>query len=499
MALASAMAGMASAQSPGDTNAAWVRRGRVVEARQRALNLRVQQLHDTLAAVLRQDAPDLLPRLEPPHDVATGYQLLPRIVDDLAAAPAVQDLQPVRYSWPWSETLLDDELKAVARLDSGRASVAYARSRSALDSLVAEYRRLIERKKRVDADVDYNWLWQGVAARSPAVFDEPTQLSRALLERQSIRRSLDTTRDSMSRAAQSEAIARLSAAIERGLATTVRRVSVPEFVQIAQHDSEWTITVPMITDIRDSVFLAGFVHAVEGNWLSAQGRARFALHVAITSITPDSLYCGGERPGCGVPARGAAIDLQTHVARFPTGFAVLTTGAVSTQVTAGRAIVVSPHDAPRRMLAHEFGHLLGFRDDYLRSASDAGADGYVITELVVDPNDIMGSYQTGSVHASHFERLLAAKSVSALMQNGLDALYARHDARSAAGSFEKVLAIDPAHYGANYQLAKALDQLGDRQRARRLWEQVLSMAISYNDTATVAVARERLRPESPRR
>jgi hypothetical protein len=484
----------ASALAQADTNAAFVRRGRAVEARQHALSSSVQQFHDTLAAVLRHDAPDLLPRLEPPPAVVTGYQLLPKIVDDSAPAPSDQSLQSVTYSWPWSETLIENELKAIARLDSSLVSVAQPRHRSYLDSLVSEYRRLVDRKKRADADVDYNWLWQRIAAQSPGIFDQPTQLLRALLERQALRRTRDTTRDSETRAAQTMAISRLSAEIEWGLASDVRRVSVPAFVQFAQRDSDWTITVPIVTDIQDSVFLAGFARAVEGNWQSVQGSAHFAVHLTITSLSPDSLYCAGAQAGCVVPARGAPIDLPAHIAHFPSGFAVLTTGAASTHVTAGRAIVVSPHDAERRMLAHEFGHLLGFRDEYLRSATDAGSDGYVIAELVVDPTDIMGSYRTGAVHASHFERLLAARDVPALMQSGLDAFYARHDATSAARYFERVLAIDPAHYGANYQLAKALDQLGDRARARQIWEEVLRMARSYSDTQVVAAARKRLCP-----
>jgi cytochrome c-type biogenesis protein CcmH/NrfG len=57
-----------------------------------------------------------------------------------------------------------------------------------------------------------------------------------------------------------------------------------------------------------------------------------------------------------------------------------------------------------------------------------------------------------------------------------------------------VLALDPAHYGANYQLAKALDQIGQRDAARAQWEMVLKMALAINDEQVAATARKRLSP-----
>ena len=75
-----------------------------------------QNLEAALAGTLLATYPE---RLEPPPSVATGYQLLPKIVDDPAPVLSGQRLEPVSYSWPWSETLIDNELKTIARLDSG--------------------------------------------------------------------------------------------------------------------------------------------------------------------------------------------------------------------------------------------------------------------------------------------------------------------------------------------------------------------------------------------
>jgi hypothetical protein len=189
---------------------------------------------------------------------------------------------------------------------------------------------------------------------------------------------------------------------------------------------------------------------------------------------------------------GAAIDLRAHIARFPADVAVLTTGAGSTHFTAGRAIVLSPHDAPYSVVAHEFGHVLGFRDAYLRGYRDAGADGYVVTELVVDNGDIMGNSRAGTVRPQHFERLLYVHEAPALMQAALAALYERKDAHAAVEKFREVLQHQPFHYGATYQLAKALDQDGRPAEATVWWTKVLEAAQLIGDTTTARQARERL-------
>jgi len=84
----------------------------------------------------------------------------------------------------------------------------------------------------------------------------------------------------------------------------------------------------------------------------------------------------------------------------------------------------------------------------------------------------------------------------ALMKTGLDLLYTKRDPVSAAALFRKVLQVDASHYGATFQLARALDEAGHRAEARPLWERVLSMARGYDDAPTLETARKRLE-ESP--
>jgi tetratricopeptide (TPR) repeat protein len=82
---------------------------------------------------------------------------------------------------------------------------------------------------------------------------------------------------------------------------------------------------------------------------------------------------------------------------------------------------------------------------------------------------------------------------AAQMREGLDALYQRNDPGAAVLAFARVLSQNAQHYGANYQMAVALDRLGRSAEAEPLWQRVLLMAQSYNDAQTAQTARARLR------
>src|SRR5262249_43233201 len=59
-----------------------------------------------------------------------------------------------------------------------------------------------------------------------------------------------------------------------------------------------------------------------------------------------------------------------------------------------------------------------------------------------------------------------------LMNAGLDAFYKRGDPAAAVVHFRQVLALNPNHYGATFQLAKALDAAGRAEEARSFWVKV---------------------------
>jgi tetratricopeptide (TPR) repeat protein len=80
----------------------------------------------------------------------------------------------------------------------------------------------------------------------------------------------------------------------------------------------------------------------------------------------------------------------------------------------------------------------------------------------------------------------------ALMKNGLDALYVKSDPEAAVKAFRKVLAKNQEHYGANFQLAVALDGSGKPAEALPQWEKSLAMAEAIKDEKTADTARKRL-------
>src|SRR5205809_7965916 len=86
----------------------------------------------------------------------------------------------------------------------------------------------------------------------------------------------------------------------------------------------------------------------------------------------------------------------------------------------------------------------------------------------------------------------AANDDEALMKAGLEALQTRHDPETAIADFRKVLEHTPDHYGATFQLAAALEAAGRRDEARPLWEKMVAMAESHQDTETAASARAHL-------
>lgn len=84
-------------------------------------------------------------------------------------------------------------------------------------------------------------------------------------------------------------------------------------------------------------------------------------------------------------------------------------------------------------------------------------------------------------------------SQSGLMARGVHLMYQQNKPSEAVDQFRAVLARNPTHYGATYQLAVALDRVGRAGEAKPVWERVLPMAIQFKDQRTIDTARARLR------
>jgi Tfp pilus assembly protein PilF len=79
-----------------------------------------------------------------------------------------------------------------------------------------------------------------------------------------------------------------------------------------------------------------------------------------------------------------------------------------------------------------------------------------------------------------------------LMARGLQQLNQNQDPIAAEQTFRAVLALNPSHYGAHYQLAVALDRGGKPTDARAEWSEVLRLAQGFNDSTVVKTAQARL-------
>jgi hypothetical protein len=409
---------------PESTPPPHVARGDQVEARYRGYRERLEALYRALASRLTGDAPGLLPKLAggPPAPVVHGYQILPRLGADAPPPSARPRATSARYSWPWTDRLIEREVGKIDALEADLVRIPALTGdtrRAAYEKMVGEYRRLPENQQTIDAHIQHNRLWQSAIAGDRAGYDRQTVLHDVVLERQAVLDALsvdaavpgDALRADL--AGRAETLARLIGQAIHHLA--------PVPFRRAEHlaPRRWVVQVPLYTDIEDAAFVGAFKLAVETAWRVHDGADEFGLALTVVSVSPAQLYprsaCGsGGGVRCGPPAKGEGIEVSGHVARFPGGGGILTTGAASTHVW-GRAIILGPHDIAPRVLAHEFGHLLGFPDMYFRGYRDLGADGFEVMEVVAEPDDIMGNPGVGFVHRRHFELLIGRETLGATL------------------------------------------------------------------------------------
>ncbi len=102
--------------------------------------------------------------------------------------------------------------------------------------------------------------------------------------------------------------------------------------------------------------------------------------------------------------------------------------------------------------------------------------------------------QDSTTIAAVRERLLRSDDMShdQLMARGVNLLYVKNEADSAVMMFREILANAPEHYGAMFQLARALDRAGRTAEARAAWERFLPVAEAQGDTQNAALARTQL-------
>jgi len=363
-----------------DDRPPYVREGDRVEQSFHAYRERLNAFFTVLREMIDQQAPNTtasLPRLQqqeapPALSARYGYGLLPRLVD--APPPANPPVSVFNYSWPITDGYIAGEN---IKLDQAEATLQNVPNVSGEDktalirNLILEYRRLLLNQRTIDQYIQYNTFWQRTIAQDRARFDQLTKVYELMKSNEA-----DTA---------------------QAIREVLGKPAVPSFVQIDRSKPDSVIIrVPVYTDIEDDEFLAKAKIAIEELWEVQDGDLKYLLEIEFRTVSP-------------LAERGAPVEVRANASKFPGDGAVLTTGAQTTHSLVGRYVALAPGDLSVRTLAHEFGHVLGFRDGYIRGYRDLGDRGFEILELTSVFDDIMSAPREGHVQAAHFKLLLEGK------------------------------------------------------------------------------------------
>ena len=359
--------------------AAYVREGERAQQQFHTHRNRLAQFFEDLRAAVQrdlspEDAAGLMRRLEkaPPQVGIYGYRLLPRIID------IPQPPTPIRsfsYSWPITEGYIRAEATKLdtAKSDLARVAVATRGEKlPLLTELVGQYLEFVRNQGTVDQYIEYNRFWQRSVAEDRERYDRMTQVYWAMKSG-----NPDT-----------------AAAIREILG----RPKTPEFVRVRRSANRTVLSVKIYTDIEDETYLRQAKAVIEEAWRVEDKGTQYAVELDLRTVDP---YRGKK-----APSRGDHLDLGKHIANFPTDGGVLTTGAEFTHAVVGHYVALGPGDLSPKTLAHEFGHILGFNDGYIRGYTDLGEMGFEILELTAFFDDIMSAPREGRVQVTHFKLLM---------------------------------------------------------------------------------------------
>jgi hypothetical protein len=384
--------------------APYLKRGDEVDKRYGEHRATLEILFDVLTHELKTEAPELLQKIAPPALVAYGYQILPVLQPTPPWRPRPSRIIVSPFSWNRTDSMIDrgrDSLsRTKARLDTIERVKTDERRRE-FGIIADEYTKLVAGQKLMASTMAYNRLWQGEIARDPQFYRKTRALQDAALAHQLLLDSASTSNESL-RAGLKQRVDSLTMRID----SAIKKLPTPEFARITRPSpNRWIVSVPVFTDITDTVFIQRFQSAVEDAWHVRDANEEFVLTLEIHRVPVTDLYAESE-----APIAGARIDIARHVARFPSGGVILTTGGSSIYAT-GRSIILGPHSIPMSALAHEFGHMLGFKDGYFRSYQDEGPDGYRVLEMILDSENVVAAPENGRVRHDHFEQILRERQL----------------------------------------------------------------------------------------
>jgi hypothetical protein len=353
------------------------------------LSSHLQTAHKALLPRALKDEPELVKKLslDPPQPRPNGYGILPPIRQN----ESLKTVMPSEQSYSleelsrWVKEDLRDGVYLVERVRTNPVP--------ALESLAAEFERLNKRLRNLEEHLTYHAKWQKTVIEQDAIFSERNRILGLVREMQvTLLSGHSPKRVAILRQKINETLAPFSHT--RGLA-----------IQTLKNGLQ-LLEVSVYTDIEDDEFLAAFREGVEEAFVRSEAAhtLHFSVKLGIRKIPPDALYPEG------IPARGTAIDMTEHLARFPADALIITTGGKYTYARIGRNITLGSNPITRRELAHEFGHLLGFSDAYLRAYDGDVEDpwGVVLVEWSGLVDNLMGASRSGRVTKGMINRLIEA-------------------------------------------------------------------------------------------
>lgn len=365
----------------------WKKRLNEIASKRNALSDRLAAVHARLQTRVKAEKPELLARLDKdaPKPAETGYGLLPQIIPD---EPEITDDSPVEQSYSIRElgAWVAQEHGLVTELDS-----RLERRLSPLEQEVEFYRKREENFRNLDAHVLYHSFWQQQIPTWPSFWERKNRLL-------ALYRTWRASLKSDDRIPSSDVHEKLEQEMLKIKAS-------PSLCLERAPSGRWSLPVRIATDVRDEAFLAAFAEGVELFWNGSQAMkdARLRIDVTWDRRSPESLYPEG------APRKGEQVDTARHRERFGPAPLVLTTGADSTHVLKG-AVFLGTGRISRRTLAHEFSHLLGFDDAYIRAyhgSVDTG-NGAVFVEVTPFPGSLLATPGRGRVTRGMAETLIDA-------------------------------------------------------------------------------------------
>ncbi len=384
----------------------FITRGDQVETYYKKYTEKLNAAFEALKAATKKYAPEHLGRLdyEAPAPVQIGYQLLPKIIPEEKTPTAPPKPESISYSWKRTTQFID---AAIFSIDEVNEKLRFleklktSEQKNVIARMIDDYESLDDDQKLIDHHIQYNRFWQKAIHEQRVRFDHLTVLHDSVLELETLKDRVRVNRGT------NPVIEARRREIEKAIAAeTLAKLQLPSFAKMKHPKPNlWIYEIPVYTDITDTLFLERFKTAVERIWryqeyqpptkIKTEAPPTFEVKLLIKPFTP--------KPA---PKAGEKIDLNSHIRLFPKDGAVLTTGAQATHAVPNLFIAMGPQEVSERVLAHEFGHIIGFIDGYFRGYRNRGDEGYEVLEIVPDASDIMNNPNSGLVKKMHFEMIL---------------------------------------------------------------------------------------------